>query len=169
MLEILQKTPLWVYLLFIVLLIFGIKQTKDRTAPRTALLLLPAGMMAYCLFDMIYTIGFYGHRLTLWSTGTVIAWLFSIAFLAPKGLKYNLTTRKFFVPGSWVPLIIMMGIFSVKYVQGAITALSPEITKTYLFASIFSFLNGVFFGIFAVRIYTYLKIKAANTLNPGNT
>lgn len=169
MLEILQKTPLWVYLLFIALLTFGIKQTNDRTATRAALLLLPAGMMAYSLFDMITNIGFYGYRLMLWSAGTLIAWPFAIVLLTQKGMEYNLATRKIFVPGSWLPLTIIMGVFSVKYAQGAITALSPEVTNSYLFVWTFSFLNGVFFGIFSVRIYTYMRIGAPDTPNPSST
>lgn len=166
MLEILQNTPLWVYLLFITLLVFGLKQTKTRTAPKTLLLILPIAMIIYSLVDMIINIGFYGQRLALWSTGTIAAWLFAVAFLTPKGLKYDLATRKLVVPGSWIPLLLIVSIFSVKYVQGAINALSPEITKTDLFTWAFSFLNGIFFGIFAARIHAYLRIKAPITLNP---
>ena len=163
MLDIMQKTPPWVYLLFIALLVFGIKQKRDRTASKAALLLLPVGMIIFSLFDMTTNIGISGYQLMSWSTGAVIAWPLALRLLTPQNIGYDATTGKVFVPGSWVPLIIIMGVFSVKYVQGAITALSPQTTNTVLFLWLFSFFNGVFFGIFSARIYTYLHIKTTQS------
>ena len=40
------------------------------------------------------------------------AFLFNIyIFRAPSGVRYDAATRKFAVPGSWVPLVLMMTIF----------------------------------------------------------
>lgn len=164
MLELLQKTPIWVYLLFIALLIFGLKQRRDREASLGSLLLLPTAMLVYSLFDMSINLKGGSYPLLLWLTGIALACTSTLLFLRPTGLKHNRATRKIFVPGSWTPLIIIMGIFLVKYVQGAITALSPELTISHPFIWTFSFFNGVFFGFFTGRIYIYLNITTYKSL-----
>lgn len=164
MAELLQKTPIWVYLLFIALLIFGLKQRRDRYASLGSLLLLPIAMLAYSLYDMSINIKGGSYPLLFWLMGIALASSLTLFFLRPAGLKHNPATGKLFVPGSWTPLIIIMGIFFVKYVQGAITALSPDLTVSHPFIWTFSFFNGVFFGFFAGRIYIYLHITTYKPL-----
>jgi hypothetical protein len=44
--QILSHTPIWVYALFFVLLVFGLMQTRTRTVRKIFALLLPVGMIA---------------------------------------------------------------------------------------------------------------------------
>ena len=47
--QILSNTPTWVFLLFFVLLVFGLMQTRTRTVRKMPTLLLPTGMILLSL------------------------------------------------------------------------------------------------------------------------
>jgi hypothetical protein len=155
--QIVDGTPKWVFGLFFVLLAFGWMQSRTREASKTRVLILPIIMIFLSIGGMLSS--FHGHlpSVLAWALGFAVAAVFNHMIGAPAGVRYNAETRRFHLPGSWVPLVLMMAIYFAKYVDGATTALRPDIQSSIGFAvalsGVFGFLSGMFFGRF-LRIWS---------------
>ena len=69
----------------------------------------------------------------------------------PAGTTYDPARRQFQLPGSWVPMALIMGIFLTKYFVGVELALQPALARDSSFALQIALLYGVFNGLFAAR------------------
>lgn len=105
MAQILAHTPTWVFALFFVLLVFGLMQTKTRSVGKFPALLLPVGMVALSLAGINSSFGFTPVPLASWAVALAVAVVFGYAVFRDKRVEYDASARKFFVPGSWVPLV----------------------------------------------------------------
>ncbi len=168
MTELITKTPTWVFILFIALLAIGFKQSKNRETSRRGLLLFPCFMIVYSSFDLIFNIGVTVWGIFFWLIGFAIAWKVTHALLTPDITFCESDNKKLCVKGSWLPLIIILGIFSVKYTQGAISTLWPEKTTTVYFIVFFSFFNGLFMGLFSARAFSYSMLENKPKSDRGN-
>jgi len=109
--QILSNTPIWVFVSFFVLIVFGLMQTRTRTVQRIPALLLPAGMIALSLFGIGSSFGLSLIPVASWAIALSMAALVGYALFRDKGVEYDATTEKFLVPGSWVPLGVLTAIF----------------------------------------------------------
>jgi hypothetical protein len=69
----------------------------------------------------------------------------------PIGTSYDVMLREFNVPGSWLPMGLMMAMFCAKYVSGVSLALHPELRQQSGFVLCFAAFYGVMSGIFLGR------------------
>ena len=69
----------------------------------------------------------------------------------PEATRYDAAMRRFSLPGSWLPLALIMGLFLTKYFVGVVTALQPGLRGDPVFAFGFSVLYGAFSGVFVAR------------------
>jgi hypothetical protein len=76
----------------------------------------------------------------------------------PAGVRYDAARREFALPGSWVPLALILGIFSVKYATGVTLAMHPALRVDPTFALAVATLAGLFSGIFAGRTLRLLRL-----------
>jgi preprotein translocase subunit SecF len=148
---ILIQTPKWVWLLLAALLWLGLSQTVSRTASMKRITLMPLAMIGLSIFG---TLSVFGTSLTI-----VLAWLGSgavvLALILRKtssaAIKYDAGKRLFSLPGSWVPLVLILGIFITKYIVGFMTAMQPSLAQDANFALFFTTLSGAFSGVFLAR------------------
>ena len=84
-LQILSHTPIWVYGLFFVLLVFGLIQTRTRTVRKLPALLLPAGMLALSLWGIYSSFGLATIPLAAWGMAIVIATVLAPPFSGIRG------------------------------------------------------------------------------------
>jgi hypothetical protein len=151
LIQIISKTPLWVWLLLAALIAAGWSQTRTRTASLTRITVLPLAMTALSLFGTIGAFGSAPQNLVVWLlAGSVTAACVLLRPL-PQGTRYQPSQRQFTVPGSWVPLALMMGIFLSKYVVGVATSIQPALAHHTGFSLTFCALYGAFSGIFLAR------------------
>lgn len=150
-LEILNRTPSWVFLLFFALLALGYMQSKDRTLTRTKVLILPTVMLVLSLLGIFSAFGATRLGLGCWALGAAAAVAIGIKLGTPRCVRFSVESQTFYVPGSWTPLALMMGIFLTKYVVGVIFARELLIAKTTGFLVAVSFCYGVFYGAFLSR------------------
>ena len=104
MVQILSHTPIWVYALFLVLLGFGLMQTRTRTVTKIPALLLPVGMIALSLAGIKSSFGFTTIPLAAWAWPWPLQPFLDTPFSEIRGFA---TTQRTVFPGHWVPLVMM--------------------------------------------------------------
>ena len=157
--EILAHTPKWVFGLLIFLVILGLQQAKDRTVRKYLILPLPIGMIFLSYFGVSSSFGLSLTPIGLWFLSLVgVAFLVTKYFPA-KGVEFNSETDKFNITGSWIPFLLMMAIFFIKYLVGVLDALQPTIVSNPVFVIACSLIYGAFSGIFVARALSTIHWK----------
>ena len=122
LIEIVKRTPVWVYFLFVALVAFGYIQSKDRVVSRGKLALLPLVMIGLSLYGILAAYGISVVGLFAWLMGIGCAVWFGARLVKLRGVGFISESKTYFVPGSWLPLGLMMVIFFIKYATGIILA-----------------------------------------------
>jgi hypothetical protein len=156
--QILSHTPIWVYALFFVLLVFGLIQTRTRTVSKIPALLLPAGMIALSLAGINSSFGLTTIPLAAWGIAMAIATVVGYTFFRDRRIHCKATDGKFLIPGSWVPLVVMMAIFFAKYVYAVMNAFNAEVISTPMFIGALSAVYGLLSGYFSSRAVNLIKL-----------
>ena len=157
--QILSHTPVWVFALFFVLLVFGLMQTRTRTVRRIPALLLPAGMIALSLAGIQSSFGLAPLPVASWAIALAIAVIVGHALFRDDRVRYDASASTYFVPGSWVPLAVIMAIFFAKYVYAVMKALDAAVISTAPFAVGLSAVYGVLSGYFAARALNLIRVS----------
>ena len=155
--QVLSRTPVWVWALFVALLVFGFMQTRTRTVGRIPALLLPAGMIALSIFGIHSSFGLRPLPMLAWGVALTITAVVGYVFFRDKRIHFNAADRKFFIPGSWTPLAVMMAIFLAKYGYAVMSALKADVTATPLFIGALSAVYGLLSGYFTSRAINLIK------------
>jgi hypothetical protein len=163
MMQIVSHTPLWVFALFAALLVFGLMQTRSRNVNRFLAYALPLGMVALSLVGVQSSFGLELVPVVFWAAGLAIVTLIGYVFFRDTRVSFDPSRNAFYVPGSWLPLLVIMAIFLTKYVVAVMLALEMGVVTRPAFATMFSFAYGCFSGYFAARAANLLA--QARTLN----
>ena len=149
--ETLSHTPPWVFAVFIVLVLLGYQQSRERVIGRTRLMLLPLAMLCYSLYGVGSSFGLAMFSLAAWVGGFVFVVVLGVRVLRPRGVVYSAAARSFRVPGSWLPLAAMMAIFAVKYLTGFAFARDLPLVHQPGFVGTVSLALGLLSGVFSAR------------------
>lgn len=149
-LAVLAHTPRWVWALLAVLVAFGVVQARPRSVTLARLTVLPAALAGASLLGVVT--GF-GHAAALagWAVATVAAATLALALGAPRQAAWLGAERRLRVPGSWLPLALMLGVFAVKYAVGVLVAMTPALRGQAAFAGTAGLAYGAFAGLFLGR------------------
>lgn len=151
LIEILKRTPPWVFVLFFVLLLLGFLQSKGRTVSRGRVSLLPVAMLVLSFYGVLSAFGGVPAGLAFWVLGVAISVGLGIKLALPRGVAFSAEDQMFFVPGSWLPLAFMMAIFFTKYIVGVILARQLPIAGETAFVGSVSMCYGLLSGVFSAR------------------
>ena len=165
LIEILKRTPSWVFVLFFVLLAFGYYQSKDRVVNRNKVTILPAVMVVLSFYGVLSAFGSTPFALSSWLAGVAITVYLGLKFANSSGVSFATETRSFSVPGSWLPLALMMAIFFTKYAVGVILARKFPIAGELAFIGSISLIYGLLSGVFLARAVAILRTARGNTYN----
>lgn len=161
MMQTLQHIPIWVFALLIGLIALGLVQTRTRHVRKQRLLGINIALTVFTLVGVIQQ-----WRLTPWlalsllswaAMGLLVAWVFGQG-AAPVNAAFDHETRRFTVPGSWLPLALFMTIFACKFAVGMTTAMAPELLDSLSAAIGISALYGLLSGILNARAWRLLKL-----------
>lgn len=169
--QILINTPLWVWGLLAGLLVLGFSQVRSRTVGLARIVILPLGLGAFSLYGTISAFGASPAVLGSWFATAIVLVLVVTQLPLPAGARYDSATRQFQLPGSWIPMVLIMAIFLTKYVVGVSLVMHPELKVHANFSLAIGTLYGVFSGIFAGRAIrlVLLALRPAPTLPVVNT
>ncbi|MBL7089629.1 DUF6622 family protein [Acidovorax sp.] len=161
--RIIENTPYWVWALLAGLLWLGGSQLLARSVGLVRAMAMPVAMTGLSVFGIASAFGGAGQALL-----PVGAWLVTAVLIArvalwlqpvaPQGTLYEGQSRCFYIPGSAMPLALILGIFLTKYLVGVELALQPALARDSGFALQIAALYGVFNGLFAARALRLWKL-----------
>jgi uncharacterized membrane protein len=149
--HILLRTPLWVWVLLVILLVLGYSQTRSRTIGLGRFIAMPVAMILLSLYGTVSAFSLSSGVLSAWFAACALVANMVLLRPAPLDAAYDSARRQFTVPGSWLPLFAILGIFCTKYAVGVTLAMQPAMAHQTLFATLVSMLYGLFSGFFAGR------------------
>ncbi len=159
--QILQRTPAWVYGLFFGLLALGYVQSKSRELSPLRLAVLPLALGTFSLTQIWASFSAQPVVFAAWGAGIGAALLAHRAFGQPNGARWSAASGTFHVPGSWVPLALMMAMFFSRYALAVSLALRPGMAHSAAFASAAGFGLGLLSGTFFARaLWVWSQRKA---------
>ena len=168
--DIVRQTPLWVGGLLAFLLGLGLSATRQRHMTLARLVLLPLAMLGLALWGVQSAFGASGHLPALgalWALCFAGALALGSRAAAPAGTRFDPASRQFLLPGSWVPMVLILGVFLIKYSVGVQLALEPTLARHLGFAITVTALYGLLSGLFAVRSLRVLRLAARPVLQAG--
>lgn len=149
--QILQKTPIWVWALLAGLIALGYSQTRSRSVGLARTIIMPVAMVFLSLFGTVSVFGATPTVLGAWLTSCLLVVSLILTQAAPAGTAYQRSTRQYVMPGSWLPMGVILAIFMTKYAVGVTLAMQPSLAHSDTFPLIISLLYGVFSGFFTGR------------------
>ena len=156
-LSVLQHTPVWVWGLLAGLAALGLRQSRPHDVSPLRATLLPLAMLLLALAGVLGTFASPGALLAWAATAVAVAAAWTGR--AAPAARWLPAEQRFRLPGSWLPMGLMLGIFATKYAVGVGIALHPELTRSAGFALGVSALYGLFSGIFAARALALHRLR----------
>ncbi len=147
----LSRIPVWVFVLLIALLWFGYRQSLTRRVSPVAVGYLALAMIGLSLQGVIATFGARPVPVLGWLLGVVMALSVAQTLFAPRGLA--LAAGRVLVPGSWVPMVMLMGIFSVRFALGFAQGMGRPVGDDLRVAAASALVLGLLSGGFVVRAW----------------
>lgn len=168
--QILIHTPAYVWAILAFLIYRGLSASADREVEFSKLFIIPAVMLLLSVQDLAGKFGLGGITLAAWAAGAMAS-AFLTWKLTDARLVLSEKAGRVHLRGSWLPLALMMLVFSTKYVAAVLLALHPEARQNMLFivfiCSLFGVFNGMFFGRLARDTITYYQAKSQRSLGNG--
>ena len=85
----------------------------------------------------------------MWLVAVVVAFL--VTYMSPPNGAVSETARTVRVPGSWVPMVVIVGLFAARYAYNVMLAMHPEVSHSGSFMALFSALFGFLGGLLLSR------------------
>lgn len=150
MLQIIAKIPLFVWPLFSALLIAGLRARKTNMVPLGVLLLIPSIFFGWSLFALLSREPLDPLAIFLWILCLAVGLFIGFFHIQRLRLEFDREKKRVKMPGSWIPLILSMSIFSSKFSVGMMRAMLPHLEGSVLFLSLELF-STIILGVFAGR------------------
>jgi hypothetical protein len=160
---IVRATPAWVWGLLAALVWLGAAQLRDRNASLARVSILPVVMTGLSVWGVTGAFGkspMFGYVMLTWMLVAAIAFAAIGMTSAPKGTTYDAGTRTYFLPGSWVPLAMIVGIFLTRYVVNVDVAMNPTLTRDGQYTIVVAAMYGLFTGAFLGRAARLWRLAA---------
>lgn len=158
-LDILVHVPFFVWAILLLILYFGLKQTADSAMRAKRLVVLPALWLWFGVWGVQRSFGLDGIPGLGWAAGLAVGVIAVRALRWPGNVRFDASSQRFLVPGSWIPLALMLGIFALKFAAGVGLALHPEYARQLAFSVGCSAAFGLFSGAFLGRSLNILAAR----------
>jgi hypothetical protein len=160
--EIIARTPLWIWVLFAFLLFIGIRALRASTVSFVRLAILPLVFLAWGLSGFVTTYGLRPIGMAVWLVAVVIGFALGRVAVRAIEIRADKERRLIRLPGSVVPLVLVLVIFATKYTLGVLSGMQPGISAVPLYMSVDVGVSGLLTGMFAGRIFAlWRKYQAA--------
>lgn len=166
-----QQTPYWVWALLAGLVALGASQMRERHVGLRRAMAMPAVFAALAMAGVgsaFATGGQAPAALAAWLLAAICAATLALRLepTAPRGARYWPQARSFYLPGSAMPLVLILGVFLTKYFVGVELALQPALAQSREFAVQIGTLYGLFSGMFVARALRLWRLARASAVPP---
>jgi len=148
---ILQHTPLWVWALLTGLVALGLIQARDLEISLVRVTILPLVLISLSFSGVLSAFGVFPVALGGWLAGVGVALAIGRQFMVSRGARWSPESGRLHVPGSWLPLVLILALFSIKYMAGVMLAMTPALAHDAVFAGLCGLGYGAFSGLFLAR------------------
>jgi hypothetical protein len=148
LIDIVTHTPLWVWPLLAYTLYTGWRMTRDRTIARWRVFILPAIAVTFAVVNLV-TGGNTLAELAGFAVGTGLGAF--VGLLVARRPARLLEDGRLALAGDWLPVILLIGIFSVKYAQGVTLAIDRALATNTLFLFASAAAPAMFAAVLVVR------------------
>ena len=155
----LAHIPVWVFAIFFGLLALGWRHSRPRSVAPRALVGLAVGMAGLSLYGVLAAFGGAWPVMLTWAIGMAVSVGLGRGVLGPRGMVREAKGRVH-LPGSWLPLAMLMGIFVAKFALGFAAAMGAGVISQPGFVLSASAVFGLLSGGFAARAWTVQRFAA---------
>ena len=148
---IIQHTPSWIWGLLAALVALGLWQTRPLEMSLMRVTVLPLVLTALSLSGVLSAFGHLPVALLAWAAGVAASLGLARKAVTVRGASWSASRGVVQVPGSWLPLVLILSLFVVKYGAGVSLALAPRLASDATFAVLCSLAYGIFSGLFLAR------------------
>ncbi len=125
LIDIIRFTPHWVWGLLAALLALGFWQTLPRRVAQAQLLALPAALLVLGLWSQRANFAALPVAAALWLAALAATTAAARRLPTPAGAHWLPQERRLQLPGSWLPMLLIVGIFLLRYGVAVGQALHP--------------------------------------------
>lgn len=154
----LSHIPVWVFAVLILLLAIGYRQSHPRDLAPRMVLLIAIAMSAYSLLGLVSTFGAAPAPIVGWAAGQGLAVTLGRRLLVPPGISFVPAARKVHVPGSWIPMLLVIGIFCVRFALGFAAGVGAPVQPESALATGLALMLGLLSGGFAARALAVQRV-----------
>ena len=104
--------------------------------------------------------------LTAWAVGLGAVAMLCAKVMSPHTARYDAERRRLVITGSWLPLIVILAIFSVRYAMGVAKGMDLAFVRDRNVQLAVSLLLGTFSGFFLARGFVFWRTYATHHLRP---
>ena len=160
--QIFKGTPFWVWIILVLLVGLGLRQLKPRTVKRHTVLIAP---IVFLLVGLMGAgrgpVGLTAWALMLFSTAVATFFIWQ-----PKSrVRFDSSSDRLTLPGSIVPLLLMLAIFLLNYVINVTLAIHPALKSTLFWQVGPALLLGALSGIFMGRAATLFGMNRQHSIS----
>ena len=166
-LAILHHTPSWVWAVLAALVAIGVKQSFPRRLRLGRVTTLPVVFVALSLAGVVSAFGPRDAALAAWALGLALAAVAMRTLGAPAAARWLPAECAFEVPGSWLPLALMLGIFALRFAVAVLLAQQPALRGDATFAALAGFGYGGCSGVFLGRALALWRLAREPRVAPA--
>jgi hypothetical protein len=153
--------PAWVPALFLGLVFLGYRQSLPRTVKPGALVAIALAMFGLSLYGVVSAFGMEPLALLAWAAGYAVTLSLGAKHFASRGLSAAGTSVR--VPGSWVPLALLLAIFVAKFALGFAAGVHSPVLHHLGFITGMSAVLGALSGGFGARALAVHRCATATS------
>lgn len=159
--QILKGTPHWVWGILAALVVLGVQQLRPRQIKRHSVLIAPvAFLMVGLMAAGRGSVGF-----TAWAVTLLVVSAFTFFIWQPTGgARYDASHDRLNMPGSVVPMLLMLSIFLFNYAINVTLAINPALRSDTVWQIVPSVILGALSGLFIGRAATLFRMNRTDTL-----
>lgn len=152
-----RGTPEWVWVLLAYLLLCAAQAIRGGTTAFWRLVIVPLIFLVWGAVQLTHSAYTGRVSTSVWIAALLIAAVLGRLLFKSIPVQVDRHQGRITLPGSWTPLILMMGIFTSKYWVGYKLAVTPVSGLDPFFVVTDAGISGAITGIFFGRLYTYWR------------
>ena len=154
--QVLKNTPVWVWAILATLIVLGANQLRTRVVSRYSVVIAPVAF----LFIGLTAAGRGSVGFVAWALALLAAAALTFFVWQPTaGARYNPATDRLNLPGSVIPMLLMLAIFLLNYVINAALAINPALRSELPWQVGPAVLLGALSGMFIGRAATLFRMN----------